>query len=579
MGNPAKSQKLERDNIIVSDIEARDWVNFLVIGIYDGKIFKSFTDLSDYFNFIFLCRVKSIYFHFGGGYDFLFLIDFVFRNSEKYFIKEMLPRGSKFLSVTIGIKGTKRTIKLLDSSAFLPFSLRSLAENFNVETQKGEIEYEKITHVTPELISYLKGDCLALHQCISKYSENPLIASVGIKQTIASQAYQIFKKLYLKKEITRLPGGVDEFCRAAYAGGRTEIFRPLFDGPGKLNVYDVNSLYPFVMREFDYPIAFRYYTREFEPGTLGIYHCDVDVPAMDIPPLGINHNGKYIFPIGKFSGAWTTPELEMALKYGVKILKITKGAIFENGGPVFREYVDNIYTLRQKSGDNSADNIIYKLLLNSLYGRFALRLDREKIVVDHMGEGIRPMMSIKIGEKFVQLGYEDVTLKSETFSPLSIFVTSYARIHNYENYLSKYKVYYHDTDSFFMPEKLPHSKNLGDIKLEYQLDQACFLLPKTYLGVSDGKTKIKMKGFDKKKIKNFQFDDFLAALEGDLKRLKSTTPRRIAKFRESIRRNKKVLSILESSDKNIRSQYDKRLIYKKGRQYLSKPIFLNYEEI
>lgn len=574
-----QQEKLENQNVIVSDIEARDWINFLCIGVYDGKIYKYFISLEDYFDFIFSCKCKEIYFHFGGGYDFLFLLDFSYKNFETFEVTEMLPRGSKFLSISIKRKSTGHVIRFMDSSALLPFSLRSLAENFGVETQKGEIDYEKILEVTDELLFYMKADHLALHQVLIKFFSNPLIVAAGRKQTIASQAYNIYKKSFQKVAIDRLSPEIDSFCRQAYQGGRTEIFKPVFNGPGKLSVYDINSLYPFAMKNSDYPISFKNWTRSFKENELGIYHLTVFVPLMDIPPLGVINKGKYVFPCGKFEGYWTNVEINMAKKFGVKIIKVHKGAIFENGGKIFKDYVDEIYNLRKKSNPNSADNVIYKLLLNSLYGRFALNLERQKIVADDGRQGLKPMMKINVGKnKFVSLAYEDVTLKSDTFSPISIFVTSYARIYNYENYLSKYDVYYHDTDSFFIKDIVPTSNDLGDIKLEYQIDQACFLLPKTYIGMSSEKTVLKMKGFDKKKLKNFQFDDFMAALEGDLKRLKSKTPRRIAKFRESIKRNKKILSILEESDKNIRSQYDKRIFYKnKKGQYFSKPLILNSE--
>jgi hypothetical protein len=221
-------------------------------------------------------------------------------------------------------------------------------------------------------------------------------------------------------------------------------------------------------------------------------------------------------------------------------------------------------------------------MMNHLYGRFGLDKEKEKIVIDDGREGLRPYLEVKNRQgKTVRLALEDTSLKSITFIPIPVFVTSYARVYNYENYIKPFEenIFYTDTDSFFLAEdfdKFPEpchnqSNDLGGLKLEYEGDQACFFLPKTYIFNSDKKI-IKMKGFDKKKIHHFQFDDFIDSLEGEIK-LAAKTGERIAKFRESLRRNKKVLSVLKESTKRIKTRYDKREIVKLDGVFDTKPFY------
>ena len=70
-------RKKEKSSLVVSDIESMNWTNFLCIGWYDGIEYYDFADLDEYLFFIFSQVKKNprIYFHFGGGFDFLFILD------------------------------------------------------------------------------------------------------------------------------------------------------------------------------------------------------------------------------------------------------------------------------------------------------------------------------------------------------------------------------------------------------------------------------------------------------------------------------------------------------------------------
>jgi len=563
----------------VCDIEsAAGWVNFLLIGLYDGKTHKDFKSIAKFFDhLISQGENRTIYAHFGGKYDFMFLLEYLFSHN-KYLVTSMVPRGSGILCFDVVCPRTNVKITFRDSSAMLPHSLRSLCENFNVIHQKLDVDYDSIKEVTPELREYLAHDCKGLYECIERYFEWELIKDAGPAFTIAGQALKVLR-LFLPCEIPSLGGPVDAFVRASYFGGRTEIFKPLFvpsKAYKKLYCFDVNSLYPTVMRENDYPGRFIGFTKIYDPNCMGFYDATVEVPKnMYIPPLGIVHavngNKKFIFPTGTFSGRWSTVELEYARSLGVKILKTGMGAVFENAGPIFRDYVDHLYEIRQKAPRNSVANILAKLLLNSCYGRFGIHRQREIIEVDCGQLGAIPICELGPPERRMRLVKVPKDLKSFSNVAVAAWVTSLSRIHMHKIYLQcQDELYYTDTDSLFTTKYFEDKTGLGALKMEYaETSGACFLLPKTY---RVGK-KVVMKGFDRKKIQAFTHDDFLTALEGDLRLLNIVQAPKFATFRTALRK-KKLVCMIEASTRQIRSKYDKRSVFKVGKRFDTLPLHL-----
>lgn len=624
----------------VADIEAHDWKEHLITGFYckdsiGEEILEYFYggkhDVLDFLDFVTSDEnpVNEIFCHFGGGYDFLFFLEAAF-DKDYYLIDKIIPRGSSLLSFELSrLESTAdyeyfncidpklyvrkyegrwyykaRSIVFRDSGAMLPASLGSLTKSFGVSNKKLDIDYSFKT-VTPELITYLESDLKGLYQVIEKYRQWPLIVKAGSASTIAGQAMKIFRTT-MTKPLKSLPKNADIFIRRAYFGGRTEIFKPLYYPGGKeakpIHCFDVNSLYPTVMRDTEFfPGNFKEFTNNYNPDAIGYFEAEVEVPEdMYAPPLAtmhkINGSEKLIFPVGRFTGRWSTREIEYARSIGVKIIKIGRGAIFENAGPLFRRYVDLLYEIRQKSPKDSVDNVLAKLLLNSCYGRFGLKLVREKIEFDTGECGLEFMAELKSSEgKTFRLMTQEVEAQN-TFTNVGIagWVAAEGKLLMHKKLLPIAEdVYYMDTDSLFTPQLLEDTRDLGGLKKEYSADSACFLLPKTYcLKSADsifelkdknnkvvmGDRKIVMKGFEKRDIGHFTFEDFLAQLEGE-PRLRCNTSKRLAKFKTAIRRGN-FLSNTEESFKEIRAKYDKRHIIKLANQkYDTRPLCIKNGEI
>lgn len=636
-----KNPDREAKGFAVCDIEVREWVHFLVIGYYtkfrdeDGclkdEVLHNFTTMAEFCDYIFTSEQKHsvIYAHFGGKFDFNFILKELYYRPKDFHIHDMIPRGSGLLCFSVStirdvgklpsgikekdiIKTNKdhwlikdRTIEFRDSSAMLPFGLKSLTENFGVDHLKQEIDYDKIKKVTPELLRYLKYDLKGLYEVIEKYYEWPMIKAAGARSTMASQAMRVFQT-YLKKDIPSLPSDIDNFVRGSYFGGRTEIFKPAFmqcEGKSLLKTYDVNSLYPAIMRDMEMPTHFDYNTKRFEENKMGFYDVDVFIPDMYVPPLGTVFDpegwGRFIFPTGTFRGCFTSMELNYAMTLGGKILKVHRGMIFRSNGFIFREYINDLYAIRKASKKESVDNVLCKLLMNSTYGRFGLNRNREQIEFERgqMGVDVHQEIHIKNNE-YIRLMKKEVYLdKSFANVAIASWVTSGARMLMHKLYMQAPEaLYYTDTDSMFSTHTYPdNDTDLGQLKLEYQSRKACFLLPKTYIVDTlapqwtqfddNGKPyksakKTVMKGFDKKKISKFELDDFYAALEGEMRHLKTKNPAKFATFKTAMKKQEFVTMIGEQ-DRELRSKYDKRRIVKRdwAQVYDTEPLHIKDGEI
>jgi hypothetical protein len=537
-----------------------------MMGYYDGETYQYFGTLKRFIKFIINNETpKDIYAHNGGKFDFMFILKELVKHPEIQIVS-IIPRGSSLLSIEIRI-GDRKVI-FRDSLALLSFSLKKLTEAFEVPVKKGEWDHSTTQKITPELVEYNKSDCIGLWQVLHKFWDQDIIKKAGPANTIAGQALKVFQT-FIETDHDACSKTVDHFVRKAYFGGRTEIFKPIHNTKQKLYEYDINSMYPYVMKAQEYPVGKGIFTFQEIPNKLGVYEAEVLCPqSLHVPVLGILYNGKYCFPAGRFKGRWTSCELELARSKGYEV-KILRGVYWEKSAKIFEGYVDTLYSLRQQATKGSVQDIVCKLLLNSLYGRFALNTDRENITLD-MKEATKEYLTLKFGNVDIELFKKEVKLDTWTYSPWSVFVTSYARIHLY-GFLDT-DLCYTDTDSLFTTQIKETSTELGGLKLENEYASAVFLLPKTY-SLEGAKRKIAMKGFERNLMNQVSHDDFVQFFEGELKMLSVKRGPKFCSFKTALKQNKFV-TMDKGQIKEIKSKYDKRIIYRHDNQWLTRPITL-----
>lgn len=463
------------------------------------------------------------------------------------------------------LKCEKYTIH--DSFKILPNSLKDLSgkKGFNVEHGKLDL-WDAVQETYPNeytdavdfldrcdiddhlFLEYLGYDVISLYEVLETLID---IAGLTVDEFVkcvstASLSRYIFKHGYKGKPFKndgnaktdyemlctyKWDNDIDteEFIRMSYCGGRVEVFKPILGQQGYH--YDVNSLYPYVMRDMpEYPIGKPQYTEKPELAEhyytnwkqnrigLGFVNCRVYIPMQHIPPLPVKM-GKLCFPCGEVYGTWTYEELEYAeTECGVVIKEYYCACHFEQTYPVFKNFIGTFYHLKEEATEhgNIALRTLAKLLMNVGYGYTGMT--RDKTTLDDF-KNISKYDHIIFAD--ADMGFIEVPadVKAEYIQvQVASYVTSRARLVLLKALKGVERcggeVYYCDTDSVVssipFDESIVHPSHLGFWDCENKPTRGIFLKPKVYTETieKDGKQKdnIKFKSVSKDTQKTLDYD-------------------------------------------------------------------------
>lgn len=399
------------------------------------------------------------------------------------------------------VKRDKHFLALVDTLNYFTTSLEALGESIGI-AKKRMPDYDAPLATWK---SYCRRDVEVLRDAILSFRLFVGSNEFGnFRPTLASQAFNAFRhRFYSGVILIHDDEKTLALERDAYFGGRVECFR-LGKVRKKLYYLDVNSLYPYVMSENDYPKVFVGVRRAVSTERLGDFletHAAVARVTLntDEAAYPIRENGRLIFPVGEFETTLNTPELSYALARG-HITKIDVVALYEKG-PIFREYVSTLYELRQQyaQADNPAFAYMCKIMLNALYGKFGQRgsvwqeinYEGEPPADEWLEEdyATKQVFKFRVRMGKVQRLSRD-SESHESFPAIAGHVTAYGRMLMWE-LIAKAgakNVLYMDTDSLIVSaagyRRLVadvDANRLGALKLEKRADRATFYGPKDYV--------------------------------------------------------------------------------------------------
>ena len=284
----------------------------------------------------------------------------------------------------------------------------------------------------------------------------------------------------------------------------------------------------------------------------------------------------------------------MARDFGYKILEIKSCVIFDKLDGVFEEYVNSIYDkkLESERENNAIQRLVYKLLLNSLYGRLGIIGDimELKIIKDSpKGNKISKVLETEKSDILYQANDFYLVKSKGPIDPdilnlinkeklykvensglndknkwkgisssvqYSAAITAYARMH-----LNKFKNLPNndyiggDTDSIILTHPLDDKyvgDSLGLFKLEHVIVEGFYLQKKFYMLVTkDNKIIIRAKGINNKTLLNYSI--FLELFKGN------TIPFTLTQFSKNYRTLDVSILIIQ---KEIKGLIDKDINYK-----------------
>lgn len=402
-------------------------------------------------------------------------------------------------------RNTKK-VTIYDSLKIIPLGVEAIPKAFGIPENKLHLDYNRVREegyiLKPYEERYIKNDVKIVALALKQMFDEDLT-----KMTIGSDALSSYKKtkgdLTFKRLFPSLNKELYDDLKYAYKGGFTYLNPKYIEVEnGETINLDVNSLYPSVMRyelmPYGEPIFYegKYIDDNVYPLYIQRITCSFEIKKDRIPTIQIK--GKRFFEENEYLEsskgeiiALTLTNIDLKLfleQYNVYNLEYWCGWKFKGMYGIFDEYID--YHIEEKNkatlSGNKGKRQIHKLLLNSLYGKFATSMTAQE-KIPYLENGI---LHYELGE---------VHEKEGLFVPTSAFITSYARnktirtsqaikTYSIEKY-GKDMYIYSDTDSIktLLPlEELKQFCEIDDVKLgawkyEGTAIRSKFVRQKTYL--------------------------------------------------------------------------------------------------
>lgn len=341
--------------------------------------------------------------------------------------------------------------------------------------------------------TYCDQDTYVLAICIGEYRRMQLeVNQVDPLRftTIASTCLAIYRTHHIPHEgILTLTHDQAEFCRRGLHGGRTETFASYYNGT--IRGIDVQSMYPYVMYEYDMPYGSPTIHNAPNIPTDWINGCGFAEVDLTPPPFNpdkpyfkpllgaMSDNGKYQFDLyPKKKEVVTLVELRKAVQIGYTIDKVHTTYHFEARNDLFKTYIATFLKIKVESSkppqdpalciaehrrrygieldivkllepENKGRRSLAKLALNNLWGKLAQRIMPQSELVTPeqfhtlMGKhhtGKIKLESVEVNEYLLDryaMVYHDLARPAnqtltKTNVAIGAHVTAYARLELYK---------------------------------------------------------------------------------------------------------------------------------------------------
>ena len=472
--------------------------------------------IETFFDFIFKNGGKY-YFH-NLKFDCEFILYHLLKNNYEYIADKKDRRDKTFTTLIsdMGVfysleiyymhEGKLRSIKILDSLKIIPLSVDELPKAFGLTINKLKLDYDTPREKGYELKDYEKdyitNDVKIVALCLEEMFKIDLT-----QMTIGSNALKNFKETKGIKTFShlfpKLSRALYEDIKKCYRGGFTYL-NPIYEEVDNEETYnlDVNSLYPSCMVDnpmpFGTPIFFegKYQEDKVYPLYIQRLTCSFKIKKDHIPTIQIKNtlsyaDNEYLETTNGEVETLTLTSVDLKLffeQYDVDNLKYICGWKFKSLRGIFDDYIYYWINVKNEATitGNKGLRQIAKLLLNSLYGKFATKM-RVQNKIPYLEDDIVKYQLSEEGEK------------DGIYIPIGCFITSYARdktirtsqaIKSYSiNKYGKDMYIYSDTDSIktLLPiEELEQFCDIDPIKLgawkfEGKAIRSRFIRQKTYL--------------------------------------------------------------------------------------------------
>lgn len=474
---------------------------------------------------------------FATSLDFDFFT--MFKADYALYDMEFCFRGSSLIMADVNDENGNMTRKFLDTMNFYPVGVDVLGKCIGMRKMQRPRSWLRMPaddDERHEMEAYNINDSRITYEWVKWFQGRLNSIGCNMRNTIASTSLWNWRRHYQDMPLYQPKADIMLDMLQAYYGGRTECFaRGTYPGK-RCYLYDVNAMYCWAMTN-EFPLTHTIFESKNPTGDdildyHGVTLCDVEAPSgQNYPFLPYRRDdGRLIFPIGRWKSRWySNIELRRAMELGYSVTP-RKGWYYTGSYMPFKALQEDYFSKRKTQPELQ---LVYKLLSNSLYGKFGQRWEDETVYV-HMSQFKNmPREYLDIRNEFVLMKKHNEP-RSFVNPIFSLYTSAYSRI-LIHRLISCNNAMYCDTDSIITEKVLPDSGRLGELKLEKTLNKLMLLRPKVYFMNDDiSGDKVKAKGF---RLRTKEELDFMLN-NGYFPQL------HIRKFKESLRLNVKTLTQL-----------------------------------
>lgn len=261
-----------------------------------------------------------------------------------------------------------RGCEFRDTMRHVPASVAQLGEMVGAKKREASLfQRDKKSRTHARYLARCMRDATITYRAAKHFHASYKELGQRPRMTLASTALAIWRDKYWGREVRRPMQYVWEAALEAYHGGRTQAFA-VGTFP-KVQVADVSSMYPWAMVNAPLPLPWgmvRFVGRDADVRAAALYDVTVD-SALSIPRLPVRTSEGTAFPNGRWRGWYVGEELLAFVRAGGR-LRVNRGIEFLEQCEPFKGYVASMF--RRKQASRGMSRTVYKLLLNSLYGKF-----------------------------------------------------------------------------------------------------------------------------------------------------------------------------------------------------------------
>lgn len=451
-------------------------------------------DLDSFMSLLYMC--DKIYFH-NLKFDGKFITYWLAENCKIYGVDYTCIIDDMNNWYEIKIIVGDHVVRIWDSLKKFPgLSVNAVAKMFGIEGKKEKPFFDMYRppdyQATPEEIEYCLQDSRIIAHAIK--SE---IDKGHNRMTLSSDAFNAVKNTIggyygWRKQMPELSPFYERFVRKSYKGGFVYV-NPKYQNKVLRNVtvYDVNSLYPYVMHDCELPFGNPMYRRPYG-GEQYVMKFDAEFFLKDgmLPTVQIKHSPEYDEATYLTQSNGVAKDLYMTNidfklfeeHYDIAYMSEPEYVCFRHKTGLLAEYIDYWMEVKEEAVNNGEQDVKYqaKRWLNSPYGKTGMNPHRISKIPKIDDEG----------NTYYDVVEEDV---EPVYVPYASFVCAQARNITIRSAQAEYDNFvYADTDSLHLlgedhSELDVHPTHLGKWKNEGCYEWGKYIRAKTYIHAhSDG---------------------------------------------------------------------------------------------